>query len=338
MKRRVLTLLILSMLSLSKANASTTCADSGLLSGKLITDICWSCLYPIKAAGFTMIGGGRVPDGAATQVLCACEDDLGVPSPGIMSAMWEPARVVELVREPGCMASMNTTLNIGDKRDWGDAGQGGDDGNETGSGVFYHYNYYSFPLLLMMELFVESYCTKDGWADFDVMFMSIYDPIWRNEELALMAYSEAPLVANVAAISACPADAISSTAGNPLSSLWWCAGSWGEIYNISGHTGEIGSMPNNTSLLATRAVAATHRRGLAFKTMGEENMCDGSISPMLPKDQYKWTMFWPVPERTSDHVTGENTFRWGEWRNPPTPGSDDAIYLLWRWNDCCNTY
>ena len=340
MRIKPIVLTTLMMLGCSNyATASATCPDTNLLSGNLITDICWTCMFPIKAAGYTLSSaGGRVPASATNQPLCACTDELGVVSPGIVTAMWEPARVIELVRQPGCMAAMNAETGLGNPRDWGDTGDGGWEGNDGSSTAFYHYHYYSFPLLMMLELYLEKRCSKDAWADFDVMFMSEYDPIWRNEELAYMVYSESPMVANVLAMSACPADAISSTGGRPLDSLWWCAGSWGETYNLSGITGEIGSMPNNTSLLATRALATTHRRGYAYRTTGSDSLCEGVLSPMLPKSQYKMTMYWPIPETTSDHVIGQNTHLWGEWRNPPIVGGDDAIYLVWRWNDCCAVY
>lgn len=79
---------------------------------------------------------------------------------------------------------------------------------------------------------------------------------------------EAAAVANPLAISACTADAASSTLGKPIDQLFWCAGSWGHLYPLSGHTLAFGSLAENTSHLAARAIAAQHRRGLARRTMG----------------------------------------------------------------------
>jgi conjugal transfer pilus assembly protein TraU len=28
--------------------------------------------------------------------------------------------------------------------------------------------------------------------------------------------------------------------------------------------------------------------------------------------------------------------KWGEWRTIPGAG-EDALYILWRWQDCCNS-
>jgi hypothetical protein len=57
------------------------CPDAELFSAKLITDICWACLFPIRIAGLS-IGGGERPDAASDQVVCVCSDGLGVAHPG----------------------------------------------------------------------------------------------------------------------------------------------------------------------------------------------------------------------------------------------------------------
>ena len=36
------------------------CRDNQLLSFKLFTDVCWSCIFPIKVAGITMGPSGKV--------------------------------------------------------------------------------------------------------------------------------------------------------------------------------------------------------------------------------------------------------------------------------------
>ncbi|WP_245232692.1 TraU family protein [Thiorhodococcus minor] len=73
---------------------NAVCPDTELLGPKLITDICWCCLSPLRIAG-APIGGGSVPSGASDQALCACTDPAGLPSPGVVIGMWEPARIVD---------------------------------------------------------------------------------------------------------------------------------------------------------------------------------------------------------------------------------------------------
>ncbi|MEG8992484.1 TraU family protein, partial [Klebsiella pneumoniae] len=54
------------------------CRDNHVLSTKLFTDVCWACIFPIKVAGATLGPSGEVPDDAATGMVCACADGLGV--------------------------------------------------------------------------------------------------------------------------------------------------------------------------------------------------------------------------------------------------------------------
>lgn len=104
--RRLRTLVVMLVLGASiPAKAELTCPDAGLLSGKLLTDVCWSCIFPIRVAGLPL-GSGNVPSGASNKSFCLCEDNLGVPRPGIVTSMWEPARLIELVRTPGCSPSL----------------------------------------------------------------------------------------------------------------------------------------------------------------------------------------------------------------------------------------
>jgi conjugal transfer pilus assembly protein TraU len=103
--------------------ADPGCPDAELFSGKLITDICWGCLFPIRIAGLS-IGGGERPPGASNRVLCACNDALGVPHPGFVVSLWEPARIVELTRNPACAPALGgIRLPLGSRRLLGTAGK-----------------------------------------------------------------------------------------------------------------------------------------------------------------------------------------------------------------------
>ncbi len=324
---------IILFLSGLSAHADPGCQDAQVISGKLITDICWDCVFPIRVAGIPMNAGSDTPPSKAVDSpLCLCQDDLGVPHPGITTSMWQPARLVEFQRVPGCSSVLNGVRFPFDRINQGNHQKGGKQGMQ---GTFMHYHYYAFPLLTMLDLFTNPGCVSDGYLDLDMMYMSEVDPTWNNDELAFFANPEAAAVANPLAIAACPADAVSSTAGNPIDSLFWCAGSWGLLYPLSGNQYTMSSVVKNTSLLKVKVLAALHRRGLAHRTMGDDAMCEGMIDVTLNKEMYKYTLLYPIPETHDAHVTGESTFTWGMGRTIPAIGQD-LIYTIWRWNDCCN--
>ena len=108
---------VLLLLCLRPATAADPgCPDAELFSGKLITDICWGCLFPIRVAGLS-IGGGDRPAAASNQVVCACNDGLGIPHPGLVVSLWEPARIVELTRAPACSPALGgIRLPLGSRR------------------------------------------------------------------------------------------------------------------------------------------------------------------------------------------------------------------------------
>lgn len=57
------------------------CHDNQVLSAKLITDVCWNCIFPIKLAGINLSMTGTAPDNAASGTVCACKDGLNVYHP-----------------------------------------------------------------------------------------------------------------------------------------------------------------------------------------------------------------------------------------------------------------
>lgn len=309
------------------------CQNANVIGPKLFTDVCWSCIFPIRVAGVDISSSGnRAPDDASKKVLCACNDNLGVPRPGIAMGMWEPARLIEFQRVPGCSSVLNGIRFPFDRLMQGNHAEGEHDGSD---GIFVHYHYYAFPLLAMLDLFVNQPCNPDGYMDLDMMYMSEVDPTWASDELAFFTNPEAAAVANPIASAACPIDAVASTAGKPLKEMFWCAGSWGALYPLSGNHNGGGGVIRETSLLKSRVLAALHRRGLTWRTMGNDAMCGGVIDPTLPKTQYKFNLFHPLPEARRSHVMGESVLTWGLARTVPAVGQD-PIYMIWRWNDCCN--
>ncbi|WP_349617944.1 TraU family protein [Azotobacter salinestris] len=324
--------------SLPGKAADPLCEDSSLLGPKLFTDICWACLFPIRVAGVPFTPGA-VPDKATDKVFCLCEEgSSGIYKPGITTSMWEPARIVETVKTPGCSPTLGgARLPLGNKRSHGRLNS--DNHSMTGQhdGSFYHTHYYAFPLLQILDLYTPTKCNADGYMDLDIISFTEIDPTWNNATLAFFQHPESAAVANPVAQAACAAESALVTARQePLESLWWCTGTWGSIYPLAG---SVFSQDQNrtTALLSARLLAQQHRRGLARRTMGDENLCRASIYPTIPKSQYKLTQFWPKSQTQRSLWLGEPPQTWegGPGRHVPGTGND-AMYLIWRWTDCCS--
>ncbi len=316
------------------------CPDAELWSGKIVTDICWGCLFPIRIAGGLLdwsvdksSGSSSIPVRATKQAMCLCKDKGGIPEFGLTLGLWSPARLIELVTTPWCSPSLGgLKINSSLLRLRGTTGQAEYDNSEI---AFFNYHYFAFPLYIMLDLFWEDRCNADGYKDFDLMYVSELDPTWNNDELAFFTQPEVALFANPVAISSCIADGAAASLGEPIDAMFWCAGTWGSLYPFSGMVNPtVGADPRLTSLLAVRATAALHRRGLAFRTVGDDALCGGKIDPFIPKSQYRMTMFYPVADTERSHAIGESTFRWGMAHTYPGPG-DSHVYVQWIWSDCC---
>lgn len=314
------------------------CADANVLSGSMFADIPWNAMYPIRLAGINISpSGGGAPPNATDKSFCVCPDDLGLAVPGFTQSMYEPARIIELVRKPDCMMSLGgAEMDLTSGRQYGSIGVATE--QDAGQGdipAFWNYHYYAYPLLMMLEMIVPSRC-GDGYMSMDLLYLSELDPTWGDAELAFFANPESAMFANPISLASCIVDGTAATFGKSLDELFWCAGAWGGIYPLSGYVNNKSSIASKTSLLATRSVAALHRRMLARQTAGDEALCSAPLFPTIPKSQYKMHMMYPVPERQDAHEIGEPALLWGEWRN--IPSKEDAVYMLWRYNDCCMTF
>lgn len=345
------TLCLLAAGSFARAEETKTvkpyCPDAEVLSEKLINKVPWNTLFPIRVAGASMGGNpDSVPENAAPgQSLCLCEDNNQVPFFGTQISLWEPARIIEVVRVAGCTPTLGGAM-----LDSNPLLIGGPTSKEhdTSDKIFYNVNYYAFPLLVMLDLLDIVSCKADGYMDLDLINVSAIDPTWEDDELAFVYTPEVVITMLPPAQALCPVDAIASTVGRPIDKLSWCAGTWGSLYPFTGNDITNASPPRDSSLVGTRMLAKMHRMGLAHRTMGKDVMCKSKIFVTVPKSQYRMSMFFPMAEvegvkdmgdTTSrslkgSHVIGESTYRWGEWRNIPGTG-EDFVYLLWRWMDCC---
>ncbi|KZX60743.1 traU family protein [Stutzerimonas xanthomarina] len=331
-------LLVIFSLPGTASAADAMCEDSGIFGPKLFTDICWACLFPIKVSG-VQITPGTAPAKASKQVFCVCQEGTsGIYKPGIITAMWEPARIVENVRKPGCSPTLGgVTLPLGSKRSYGRLVQDHAKRDDMEDGSFYQTHYYAFPLLQILDLYTPTKCNPDGYLDVDIISFTEIDPTWGNATLAFFQHPESAAVANPVARAACAVESGALAAGKePLESMWWCSGTWGGIYPLTGHV-SAQDFNRTSALISARLLSQQHRRGLARRTMGDENVCTAGIYPTIPKSQYKFAQFWPKAMTQEGMWIGEHPYHWDGGTNRHIPGTlNDSMYMIWRWTDCCS--
>lgn len=378
MKRIIRIALLMMAMAYGKAVAQSpvgaaTCPDSGAYSRlKVITDLCWTCFFPIKIAGIPIAmggdNGGNIPIGdlnidfdrpgrgssklpsKTASPFCVCPGRFyGIPSPGITWGMWFPTHTMEVVRQPWCspilfgmsLGSFTTnTEGLGISilaLEGGTAKQGGPSGNAGDQGSFYNWHWLTFPIYEMLEALMSPMCSPQGWGvDMSYIYFTEFDPTWDNEMLALYTHPEIKVFANLYAKAACAADAVMATISKPIDEAIWCAGSWGMLYPFSGKGG-VQATVEAQMLVGARGLAAMHRRGLAMLTYTNQGTCNDIYWFVYPKQQYQFQNFWPYPQRQNNVWTGTSSWKWGQHRRIPARG-EERVIMQWTYKECCFTF
>jgi conjugal transfer pilus assembly protein TraU len=288
------------------------CPDAELFGPKLITGICWSCMFPVYLAGVRVFDGrsGR-PAGANNDRACYCGGDLSsgeLPTAGFSAGLFVPSRLIEVVRKPWCFPSLfGADLADANVMDgalaYGGAGRY-ENSMDAEAHAFWTWHMYAFPLLEILELMNVPKCNVDNYSSFDLLFVSEAFPNWYDSQLAFLVNPEAMLFGNPTAQAAGLADCAAASADDPLNSVFWMAGCWGSHYPLTGHTGT-GSAPMTASLAASRALFLLGRLGFLKRTVGSDALCGGKKMPVLTKTQYRFQQLFPVPE-SNNNDAGSN--------------------------------
>lgn len=297
-----------------------------------VTDICWSCLFPITIGGFKVSPNGEDTPNVRT-IICQCP----IPIPpyvryGITLSFWEPVRLVDVTRTPYCLVNMggNQLMKRGVK------GHGG-----VGSGTngqmrqsFYHLHLYMYPVMYWLELIVDFICMEKGKVD--MAYITELDPTWNDDELAFILNPEAVLFANPIAQASCAVDCAAATSGFPLDPMFWCAGCHGSIYPFVGTVAHHVGGVQASLLIVERTLAKLHRLGVLPGTAGVKALCGHYYMPIIQKTQYKTQMLYPVPATNSRqcYPIGRSDVLWSSNKEFPFQGEDFG-YLIWRKRTCC---
>lgn len=338
-------------LSLLMWGGTAMAVTPGVCAGKLpnpITDICWKCIFPMRIGGASIAGFGQedytVGDVSSPVCFCPAPPPVFV-RPGVSISFWEPYRLMEVVRQPYCFPSLaGTQLAVGVYAPEGTRGSmlPAAQGKKT-STAFYQAHYFIYPLFSILNMFVNMACSSSG--GFDLAYITELDPLWADDELSFILNPEAVIFANPVAQAACAADCVASSAGFPLSALFWCAGCQGNIYplngRISGSEVTAGGVDSSV-LIVQKMLFKLHRQGLLWGSIGSGALCGEYPMPLMTKGQYKTQLMHPIPQTAGAgplhpfccQPLGRTTSLWGMGKSFPVAG-EDFVYMIWRRRNCC---
>ena len=310
---------------------------AGSCGGKIpnpITDVCWSCIFPMNIAGAMEINTGeRRNFDPPPPSYCTCP----APPPiftriGFGLSFWEMSRFVEVVREPFCSPTLGGEKLADTSNLW--AGTHDDSKESETAYSFYHVHIFTAPIMDWVGTVIGSALCMSDSTSLDVMFMSELDPIWNDDETSLLLSPEALLFNNPATILSCAADAVSATvSGFGIDALFWCAGSQGTVYPLNGNTPAHYSGLNSALGNMHKGMTLMHRLFLGRDTSTPAAMCGGVPQPVIRKTQYKYNVMWPIALNQRAFGFGGQTW-WGVGQEFPYEG-EDYNFLLFRKRTCC---
>ncbi|MBP9777571.1 MAG: TraU family protein [Rickettsiaceae bacterium] len=297
-----------------------------------ITDVCWSCLFPLSIGGAKVVSADNPDTENPTSPICVCQTPM--LRVGVAIGYWEPMALVDVTRTPYCLVSLGG-VKLGMGADYKMGSVNAHQGESSTS--FYDVHWYKFPLMLWLNLLTNVACMQQG--EFDVAYMTEIDPTWHDDELAFILNPEAILFGNPIAQSSCAADAVASTTGQlPISKLFWCAGSQGSMYPLSGAVqNHVGGVQAST-LLTERMAFKLHRELLLWDSVGkDEQLCSEHPMPIMPKHRYRYQATYPVAstgKKDGCKPFGASTALWEAGHEYPVKGEDFG-YLVFRKRNCC---
>ena len=296
-----------------------------------VTDVCWSCLFPITICGMRVSPSGE-DTSVRKSLICKCKTP--ILRIGIPISFWEPARLIDVTRTKFCLVNMGG-VSIGGDSVRGHGNVSNSNTSNTIKKSFYQVHYYVYPVLYWLELLMQFVCLEKG--QLDIAYITEFDPMWNDDETAFVLNPEAVLFGNPIAQAACVADSVAATAGFPLDEMFWCAGCQGSIYPHTGHVPyHIGGVQASL-LLTSRMLAKLHKELLARGTIGEAGEC-GEPYIMIPmmKSQYKQQMLFPAATtgKGGCRPLGRTSVYWEGGKEKPYTGEDFG-YLIWRKRQCC---
>ena len=298
-----------------------------------VTDVCWSCLFPMSIGASEVAGHGLADTSNPESPVCACpRPPAPMPVPGITVGFWEPVRLVDVTRYPYCLVSLGG-LKIGNSKQYGTHSKGTKKRGAEHS--FYHVHWYVYPVLYILALLTNLACLDK--EDIDVAYMTEIDPLWDDDEVSAILTPETLLFANPIAQIACAADCAKATLNTSSDLFSWCGGCQGSLYpytgTMLGHAGGV-----QASLLMTQRVAAKlHRQLMLPGTCGIRALCGKYLQPVIKKKQYRTQMVYPVAaknKRVGCHSMGRSSVILEAGREFPYKGEDFA-YFIWRKRNCC---
>jgi len=319
-------ILISIFLSLSLSFAKCTATPVNIVQEIISLD--YSAMLPLRIAGVPTLPG-RMPDtvNQVNQPICICP----APPPimiriGIPVGFFNPDRIIDSVKDAYCFEGLGINL----QGIYGNNGVQADDPN-AGEHTFFQTHLAFFAPFEILEIATDFVCLQAP-ATLDIGYMTEVDPMWNDDVLSALIEPEALLFGNPVTNLACIADSISAQADFSNPTLFWCKGSWGNTYPMTGRVVS-GDLVQASASAASELIYKLHRQLQMWATWGFPALCQKYPLPIWEKDAYRMQLILPIPHPIAFGI-GKTGLMWDFGKNIPFKG-DNFSYIIFRKKDCC---
>ena len=312
-----------------------TCSSASADVINPITDVCWRCMFPMTTGGVAWGSSGEPPAGNISAPVCSCAGTSGVRI-GVTTSFNEHAWLIESVKTPYYFPALGAEMSDPDpgyKGGESKSSRGGDQASES----LQHVHHYIFPAYSLVGLFTDMPCLDRNV--FDLGYMTEVDDMWSDDLLALIINPEALAFGNPVTQLSCIADSVAAAAGYPIDPLFWCLGSWGGSYPLTGTT-TTSDPVTAAAATASRLIFKLGREGALWDTGVNECSDKGVLTPFMIKSHYRLQIARPVVGNQCVPI-GRSGLIWGGGKNPVVGGkgkTDEFLWVATRRRVCCVGY
>jgi len=290
-------------------------------------------VFPITLGGVPIIPGPSglldIPIGGSPVCICFKGP---VPVPGLKLGFWLPIAMVETVHSPFCSPSLGMQIPI-NLLGLGAGGEHKTKGGKQNHRATMQAHYIKYPTFAILNLLTDIICLQNE-TGLDIGYLTEIDPLWQNDALSLIINPEAILFGNPVTQIACAADSVAATIGFSLDPLFWCNGSWGSAYPLTGHVRNEDYTQANAAIV-DRLLFKMHRELLLWGSLGSAGLCGVYPMPIMRKSQYNIFPVYPVgyPLRLPLGRTG---LMWDSLQNLPIPKhNSNFVWAVYDKINCC---
>jgi conjugal transfer pilus assembly protein TraU len=313
------------VLLMAMQSASAECRDQRMMN--MFSDVAWDCIFPITILSIPIDLGNHPPDNRDSDMFCECAGD-GIVGFGFVISYWEPARVVDTVKDPWCFPALGMNFASAGSVGSGYPGKG-QRWRETAKNSFQHYHYYVWPIWAMIGAGLDSFC-RDS-ETFDIAMVSEVRPDWGDDLTAAEFYPETSLMSNPFSVYACVADAGAAALQRTIDVLYWCMGAWGTTYPMTGNITTSDYVEANAGIAAKAMYVQARTAMLADRAI---NVCGPVPAPIWVKSHWRIQMADPQVDHRC-HLIGHPGLLWTQRKNSVMAGMDNFSWVIFRKVKCC---